>query len=107
MVFCGTQPRQVSYDNRFPTDLKLSAEATEGIDYYFFYGPEMDQIIHHYRELTGHTPLFPKWAYGLFQSKDRYKTQDELLAIARQYRSHQIPLDTIVQDYHWWTKRLP
>jgi len=94
-----------SFDNRFPTQLKLSAEAAEGIDYYFFYGPEMDQIIHQYRELTGHTPLFPKWAYGLFQSKDRYKTQDELLTIAAKYRSHRIPIDTIVQDYHWWTKQ--
>jgi alpha-D-xyloside xylohydrolase len=94
-----------SFDNRFPTQLKLSAEAAEGIDYYFFYGPELDQIIHQYRELTGHTPLFPKWAYGLFQSKDRYKTQDELLAIAGKYRSQHVPIDTIVQDYHWWTKQ--
>jgi len=94
-----------SFDNRFPTQLKLSAEAADGIDYYFFYGPEMDQIIHHYRELTGQTPLFPKWAYGLFQSKDRYKTQDELLAIVGKYRSQRIPIDTIVQDYHWWTKQ--
>jgi alpha-D-xyloside xylohydrolase len=93
------------FDNRFPTDLKLSAEAADGIDYYFFYGPEMDQIIHHYRELTGHVPLFPKWAYGLFQSKDRYKTQAELMNIAGKYRTQQIPIDTIVQDYHWWTKQ--
>jgi alpha-D-xyloside xylohydrolase len=75
-----------TFDNRFPTELMLKAEAATAIDYYFFYGPEADQIIHHYRELTGHVPMFPVWVYGLFQSKDRYKSQTELLGIAAKYR---------------------
>jgi len=62
----------------------------------------MDSIIHLYRSLTGHVPLFPQWAYGLFQSKDRYKTQAEILSIAAEYRSRHIPLDAIVQDWFWW-----
>ena len=52
-----------------------SSEAGEGVDYYFFYGPTMDQIIAAYRMATGAAPLFPKWAYGLFQSKDHYSSQ--------------------------------
>ena len=47
------------------------------------YGPEMDQIIHEYRSMTGHAPMLPKWAYGYFQSKDRYKSQEEILGIAQ------------------------
>jgi alpha-D-xyloside xylohydrolase len=98
-------PSSSAFDNRFPNELKLTAEAASSIDYYFLYGPEPDEIVHHYRELTGHVPLFPRWAYGLFQSKDRYKSQGELLGIAAKYREQHIPLDTIVQDYVWWTKQ--
>jgi len=89
-------------DNRFPLDFHFSSLAGESVDYYLIYGPEMDQIIHEYRSLTGHTPMLPKWAYGLFQSKDRYMSQDEILQIAHRYREEHIPLDAIVQDWFWW-----
>lgn len=89
-------------DNRFPLELNLESMAAPQIDYYVLYGPQMDSIIHQYRSITGHVPLFPEWAYGLFQSKDRYKTQDEMLSIAAGYRSRHIPLDAIVQDWFWW-----
>jgi alpha-D-xyloside xylohydrolase len=89
-------------DNRFPLDLSLSSLAGHAVDYYFIYGPEMDQMIHHYRNLTGHTPMLPQWAYGFFQSKDRYVSQDEVLGIAHRYRQEHIPLDAIVQDWFWW-----
>jgi len=91
-------------DNRFPTELSLSAIAGHSIDYYFIYGPEMDQIIHEYRTMTGHTPLLPKWAYGFFQSKDRYVSLDEIKNIAQRYRAEHIPLDAVVQDWFWWKK---
>ena len=51
-------------DNRFPLDLEFTATAGNSLDYYFIYGPEMDQIVHQYRSLTGHTPMLPKWSYG-------------------------------------------
>ncbi len=89
-------------DNRFPLDLHFSSLAGHSIDYYFIFGPEMDPIIHEYRDLTGHTPMLPKWAYGFFQSKDHYLSQDEVLSIAHRYREEHIPLDTIVQDWFWW-----
>src|SRR5579864_874315 len=89
-------------DNRFPLELNLDSLAGHAVDYYFIYGPEMDQIIHEYRNLTGHTPMLPKWAYGFFQSKDRYISQEEILGIAHHYREQHIPLDAIVQDWFWW-----
>jgi alpha-D-xyloside xylohydrolase len=89
-------------DNRFPLELNLDSLAGHAVDYYFIYGPEMDQLIHEYRNLTGHTPMLPKWSYGFFQSKDRYVSQEEVLAIARRYREEHIPLDGIVQDWFWW-----
>ena len=89
-------------DNRFPLALNLTSLAGDSVDYYMIYGPEMDQIIHEYRSLTGHTPMLPKWAYGFFQSKDRYVSQDEILKVAHRYRQEHIPLDAIVQDWFWW-----
>jgi alpha-D-xyloside xylohydrolase len=89
-------------DNRFPLTLKLTSLAGSAVDYFFIYGPEFDQIIHGYRTMTGHTPMLPKWSYGLFQSKDRYKTQPEILEIAGRYRQEHIPIDAIVQDWFWW-----
>ncbi len=90
------------FDDRFPPELKLTAEAADAIDYYFLYGPEMDSIVHQYRDLTGHAPLFGKWVYGFFQSKDRYRSAQELLDVAAKYRAAHVPLDTVVQDWFWW-----
>ena len=58
-------------DNRFPLGLDFESSAADQVDYYIIFGPEMDSIIHQYRTLTGHAPMLPEWAYGLFQSKDR------------------------------------
>ena len=89
-------------DNRFPLTLNLNTLAGDAIDYYFIYGPEFDQIIHRYRNMTGHAPMLPKWGYGLFQSKDRYVSQQEILGIVTRYRQEHIPMDAIVQDWFWW-----
>lgn len=72
------------------------------VDYYFMYGPTPDKIIAQYRKATGKAPLFPKWAYGLFQSMDRYDTADELMEVSQNYRENNIPLDVIVQDWQYW-----
>jgi alpha-D-xyloside xylohydrolase len=93
------------FDDRFSRELKLTAEAADGVDYYLFYGPEMDTIIHHYRDLTGHAPLFGKWAYGFVQSKDRYTSAQQLLDISGEYRAQHVPLDVIVQDWFWWKRQ--
>jgi alpha-D-xyloside xylohydrolase len=90
------------FDNRFATDADFITNAADAIDYYFIYGPEVDQVIHQYRDLTGHAPLFGKWAYGFVQSKDRYRSAKELLDVAAEYRSQNVPLDFIVQDWYWW-----
>lgn len=90
------------FNNRFLNTLYLSSELADDIDYYFIYGPEFDKIVAGYRELTGAPPLFGKWAYGFWQCKNRYKTQDELLGIAHKYRQLRIPVDNIVQDWFWW-----
>lgn len=80
----------------------LWSEVSDGINYYFMYGPELDDVIGNYRQVTGSAPMPPKWLMGYIQSKERYKTQDEVLSIANEYRDRQIPIDLIVQDWQYW-----
>jgi len=62
----------------------------------------MDGVISGYRALTGKAPILPKWAYGFWQSRQRYQTQDELLGVVGEYRKRALPLDNIVQDWFYW-----
>ena len=55
-----------------------------------------------YREATGRVPLLPKWAYGYWQSRERYNSQAELLDVVREFRKRRFPLDVIVQDWRYW-----
>jgi len=91
-----------TFDNRYAQVFSFSSAAAQAVDYYFIYGPDFDQIIHHYRQMTGHAPMLPAWAYGFFQSKDTYESQAAILDVPRRYRSEHIPLDCIVQDGGWW-----
>ncbi len=82
--------------------LSLYSDVADQIDYYFIHGENLDQIIAGYRKITGKAPLMPRWAMGLWQCRERYKTQDELLSIVTEFRQRQIPLDNIVQDWFYW-----
>ncbi|MBO9707937.1 MAG: DUF5110 domain-containing protein [Caulobacter sp.] len=84
-------------------DASLWAEsAPGGVDYYFMAGETPDDVVGAYRALTGDAPMYPKQAFGLFMSKERYKTQDQLLEVARTFRKDRFPLDYIVQDWQYW-----
>jgi alpha-D-xyloside xylohydrolase len=93
------------FNNRFANYLYIGSEVADAVDYYFFYGPEIDKIVADYRQLTGQAPMFGKWAYGFWQCKNRYKSQDEILGVARKYRELHIPADDIVQDWFWWNRK--
>lgn len=80
----------------------FSSEAGRQIDYYFIYGKNTDDVIAGYRRLTGKAPIVPKWALGFWQSRERYKTQDEILATVDEFRKRKIPIDNIVLDWSYW-----
>jgi alpha-D-xyloside xylohydrolase len=80
----------------------FSSEAGKQIDYYFIYGSNMDEVISGYRTLTGKAPIVPKWALGFWQSRERYKTQEELLSTVAGFRKRKIPMDNIVLDWNYW-----
>ncbi|HEY2467014.1 MAG TPA: glycoside hydrolase family 31 protein [Terracidiphilus sp.] len=100
-IFWNNPSRSI-VDNKFVHSLYIRADVADRIDYYFFYGPDADQIIGNYRELTGEVPLFGRWAYGFWQCKNKYQSQAEIEGVAAKYRELHIPVDNLVQDWFWW-----
>ena len=83
---------------------EFRSEAGGAVDYYFFYGPELNQVIAEYRQMTGAAPLLPRWAYGFWQCRERYSNQRQILDTAAEFRARKIPVDVIVQDWQYWGK---
>ncbi|MDR0954901.1 MAG: glycoside hydrolase family 31 protein [Rikenellaceae bacterium] len=97
------------WDNYSPTlftdnaeETSFNSEVGDCVDYYFMYGGSGDGVVAQMRELTGQVPMLPLWTYGFFQSKERYKSQDETVGIVRKYRELGVPLDGIIQDWQYW-----
>jgi Alpha-glucosidases, family 31 of glycosyl hydrolases len=96
------------WDNYASTTYTDNAQETsfeslgDGADYYFMYGGNGDGVIARMRELTGQAPMLPLWTYGYWQSRERYKTQQELVGVVEKYRSIGVPLDGIIQDWQYW-----
>jgi alpha-D-xyloside xylohydrolase len=112
-VFVSSKGYGVFWDNASITDVRIPAEITgkpmqiaseyaRDIDYYFFGGPELDNVIGGYRKLTGQAPMMARWTWGFWQSKERYETQKELLGVADEFRKRSIPLDAVIQDWQYW-----
>jgi alpha-D-xyloside xylohydrolase len=80
------------------------AEATSELDYWITAGDTPSEIVERYVDVTGHAPMLPEWAAGFWQCKLRYKTQDELLLVARSYKERGLPLSVIVIDFFHWTR---
>ena len=81
------------------------ADATKQLDYVVLTGEGYGEIMERYTDITGRAPMIPEWATGFWQCKLRYKTQDELLAVAREYKKRKIPLSVIVVDFFHWTRQ--
>ncbi|AEV98767.1 xylosidase [Niastella koreensis] len=99
-VFWDNYSPTVFTDN--PQGTSFKSDVGDGVDYYFMYGGNADGVIARMRELTGQAPLFPLWTFGYWQSKERYKSQDELVEVVKQYRKMGVPLDGIIQDWQYW-----
>jgi len=83
-------------------DLAFTSEVAKAVDYTFVRGSSMDDVIAGYRKITGKAVILPRWAYGFWQSRERYKTQAEIIDTAKRYRSLGLPLDNIVEDWSYW-----
>ena len=100
-AYCGlrvSEPRSKTEREQ----LSIWSEMAKDMDYYFIVGENLDQVISGYRTLTGKASLYPKWILGFWQSRERYKTQDEIEGTLAEFRKRHIPIDNIVQDWNYW-----
>lgn len=81
----------------------LRSPTAREVDYTVFAG-NADQVIGSYRHLTGEAPMFPEWAFGFIQCRERYHSSDEIVDTIQRFRKDQLPLDLIVQDWQYWGK---
>lgn len=79
-------------------------ESVRQLDYWITVGSPKE-ILANYTALAGRAPEFPENALGLWQCKLRYRTQEEVLSVAREYHRRSIPLDVIVIDFFHWTRQ--
>ena len=82
--------------------LSIWSEMAKDMDYYFIAGKNLDEVISGYRTLTGRASLYPKWALGFWQSRERYKSSQEVEETMAEFRRRHIPIDNIVQDWNYW-----
>ncbi|MBO9584479.1 MAG: DUF5110 domain-containing protein [Flavobacterium sp.] len=99
--YCGLRVRTPQLAEEKNSQVWWS-EMNKKIDYYFVHGNSTDSIIKGYRTLTGKSQIMPRWAMGYWQSRERYKTQDEILSNLKEFRTRQIPIDNIVLDWNYW-----
>lgn len=90
----------------FGTNLtEWTAESTKKIDYYITAGDTPAEILEKYADVSGKAPMMPEYGMGFWQCKLRYRTQEEILEVARAYHDRGIPLDVIVVDFFHWTRQ--
>lgn len=99
----------IIWDNYSPTDfcdnesgMTFSSSVGDCMDYYFMYGGNADGVIAQIRTLTGEVPMFPLWTYGFWQSRERYKSQNETMEVVAKHRELGVPIDGIIQDWQYW-----
>lgn len=79
------------------------AKSTKKLDYFITAGDSPAQLEEQYSLATGRTPMMPEYGLGYWQCKLRYRTQDELMAVAREHKRRGLPMDAIVIDFFHWT----
>ena len=100
-AYCGLRAL-APVDDAEQQKLSIWSEMTPQLDYYFVAGENLDEVISGYRTLTGKAEIMPKWVLGYWQSRERYKTSEELLSALQGFRSRQLPIDNIVEDWSYW-----
>jgi len=71
------------------------------LSFFCMTGPSAESIVEQFTALTGRMPMPPLWALGYHQSRYSYASQEEVLAVAREFRERAIPCDVIHLDIHY------
>jgi alpha-D-xyloside xylohydrolase len=97
-------PSRTIIEAGFNEQTMWKSEVGDRVSFFVIAGATADEIYAGYRLLTGPTPMLPKAAYGYIQCKQRYRSQDEVLSVAKGYRDRHLPVDVMVVDWFYYTK---
>ncbi|HKC13610.1 MAG TPA: glycoside hydrolase family 31 protein [Vicinamibacteria bacterium] len=97
-------PSKTTIEPGFNEQTRWTSEVGNRVSFFVIAGGTSDEIYSGYRLLTGATPMLPRAAYGYIQCKQRYSSQDEVLAVAKGYRERHLPVDVLVVDWFYFTK---
>jgi alpha-D-xyloside xylohydrolase len=97
-------PSKTVIEPGFNEQTRWTSEVGDRVSFFVITGATTDEIYAGYRLLTGVTPMLPKAAYGYIQCKQRYRSQEEALAVAKGYRDRGLPADVLVVDWFYYTK---
>lgn len=103
-LLCKSNNRPTLAWRQFGNTTNLRSPNAKLMDYVVFYGPSADKVIASYRTLSGEVPMFPKWAYGFWQCRERYTSGKHLVETVKEFRKRNLPMDVIVQDWQYWGK---
>jgi alpha-D-xyloside xylohydrolase len=103
-VLCKSSNQPTLAWKRCGDETVLRSPNAKQLDYTVFYGPSADKVIATYRTLSGEVPMFPKWAYGYWQCRERYTSGKHLVETIKEFRKRHLPVDVIVQDWQYWGK---
>ena len=101
-AYCGLRALEPVSDEE-QQRISMFSEMAQQLDYYVISGTRTDDVISGYRQLTGKAQIMPQWLLGYWQSRERYKTQDEIVDALRGFRQRHLPIDNIVMDWNYWT----
>lgn len=82
-----------------------SMPSTKQLDYWITVGDTPAQIEETYASVSGKVPMMPDYGLGLWQSKMRYQTQEEVMEVARHYKEINITPSIMVIDFFHWTQQ--
>ncbi len=102
-AYCGLRA-YAPVDSVEQRKLSFWSEMSQQMDYYVIVGDNTDEVIAGYRTLTGKAQIMPEWLLGYWQSRERYKTQEEILAALQGFRDRHLPIDNIVMDWFYWAE---
>jgi alpha-D-xyloside xylohydrolase len=96
-------PSKTTIEPGFNEQTRWNSEVGDRVSFFVIAGKTTDELYAGYSLLTGNTPMLPKAAYGYIQCKQRYSSQDEVMAVANGYRDRHLPADVIVVDWFYYT----
>lgn len=95
--------KPILFYNKVENKTVLRSPLSEKVDFTVFIGSP-DEIVASYRQLTGCAPMMPRWALGYIHCRERFHSQEEILATAQRFQQESIPVDVLVQDWQYWGK---